>query len=63
MVSFSAVFSCIFPSSPSRVCDDSGSQKAKGSSSGKRKGEGNSKSATAPIVISYFPVNSYVSRM
>ncbi|KAG5539012.1 hypothetical protein RHGRI_019536 [Rhododendron griersonianum] len=61
MVSFSAVFSCFFLSSPSRVFDDSGRQKAKGSSSGKR--EGNSKAARAPIVISYFPVNSYVSRM
>ncbi|KAH7862813.1 hypothetical protein Vadar_009915 [Vaccinium darrowii] len=60
MVFFSAIFSCFCPSSPSRVSDDSGSQKEKELSSGK--GERKSKSSGAPIVMSYFPVNSYASR-
>ncbi|KAL7204296.1 hypothetical protein ACSBR2_017379 [Camellia fascicularis] len=62
MVVFSAIFSCFFPSSPARVSDNTGSQQVRAASMGKDKR--NSKSSKgAPIVVSYFPVNSQFSRL
>ncbi|KAL7204305.1 hypothetical protein ACSBR2_017388 [Camellia fascicularis] len=62
MVVFSAIFSCFFPSSPARVSDDAGSQQVKAASMEKNKR--NTKSSKgAPIVVSYFPVNSQLSRL
>ncbi|GMY22223.1 hypothetical protein FCV25MIE_17464 [Fagus crenata] len=57
MALFSALFTCFVPSALSRVSDDA--MKADSSEKAKNK----SKSSGAPIVVSYFPVNSYLSRM
>ncbi|KAF9665420.1 hypothetical protein SADUNF_Sadunf16G0120800 [Salix dunnii] len=62
MAQFSAIFSCFVPSSSSRVSNDNVSApEIKAPVSEKSKGK--SKSAGAPIVASYFPVNSYPSRL
>ncbi|KAF7137203.1 hypothetical protein RHSIM_Rhsim07G0052700 [Rhododendron simsii] len=59
---FSAIVSCFLPSRPPGTSDDSRSKKEKADpSSGK--GERKSKSSQAPIVVSYFPVNSQPSRL
>ncbi|KAL9368145.1 hypothetical protein Peur_039344 [Populus x canadensis] len=52
---FSAIFSCFVPSASSRVRDEA-HKKAEIPKS-------NSKSSGAPIVVSYFPMNSYLSRL
>ncbi|KAJ6947907.1 hypothetical protein NC651_002313 [Populus alba x Populus x berolinensis] len=52
---FSAIFSCFVPSASSRVRDEAHNK----AEIPKRK----SKSSGAPIVASYFPVNSYLSRL
>ncbi|KAJ7949112.1 hypothetical protein O6P43_029493 [Quillaja saponaria] len=62
MALFSVLSSCFVPSSSSsRVSDDAGSSKLKALSSEKSKNT-KAKSSGAPIVASYFPVNSYISR-
>ncbi|KAJ7949111.1 hypothetical protein O6P43_029492 [Quillaja saponaria] len=63
MALFSVLFSCfVVSSSSSRVSDDARSSKSKALSSDKSKNY-KAKSSGAPIVASYFPVNSYVSRL
>ncbi|GMY22258.1 protein QUIRKY-like [Fagus crenata] len=57
MALFSAFFKCFVPSSLSQVSDDV----IKADSSEKPKNK--SKSSGAPIVVSYFPVNSNLSRL
>ncbi|KAL9405256.1 hypothetical protein Peur_002228 [Populus x canadensis] len=52
---FSAIFSCFVPSASSRVIDEA-HKKAEVPKS-------KSKSSGAPIVVSYFPMNSYLSRL
>jgi len=52
---FSAIFSCFVPSASSRVIDEA-HKKAEIPKS-------KSKSSGAPIVVSYFPMNSYLSRL
>ncbi|GMY22224.1 hypothetical protein FCV25MIE_17500 [Fagus crenata] len=59
MALFSALFTCFVPSESSRVSDDA----MKADSSEKAKNKSKSKSSGAPIVVSYFPVNSYLSRL
>ncbi|KAJ9685769.1 hypothetical protein PVL29_017711 [Vitis rotundifolia] len=60
---FSAIISCFLPSSSSsRVSDDAGGSGSKVPSMGKDK-MSKSKSSGAPIVLSYFPLNSYLSRL
>ncbi|XAR54331.1 hypothetical protein NMG60_11029409 [Bertholletia excelsa] len=61
MALFSSVFGCLMPSS-SRVNDDAGDLKKKAASPEKRKSVSRS-SSQAPIVMSYFPVNSQMSRL
>ncbi|KAL9405250.1 hypothetical protein Peur_002222 [Populus x canadensis] len=62
MAKFSAIFSCFVPSFSSRVSNDNVSvPEVKAPKSEKSKGK--SKSSGAPIVVSYFPVNSYPSRL
>ncbi|KAF9665423.1 hypothetical protein SADUNF_Sadunf16G0121100 [Salix dunnii] len=62
MTQFSAIFSCFVPSSSSRVSNENVSApKVKAPVSERSKGR--SKSSGAPIVASYFPVNSYPSRL
>ncbi|CAK7331843.1 unnamed protein product [Dovyalis caffra] len=55
MVSFSAIFSCFVPPSSSRVTDEAPNKAEQPKSK--------SKSSGAPIVVSYFPMNSYLSRL
>ncbi|KDP43423.1 hypothetical protein JCGZ_16711 [Jatropha curcas] len=64
MVNFSAMFSCFVPSSSSssRVSDDAEVSNIKGSNVQKPKSKSKS-SSSAPIVVSYFPINSYMSRL
>ncbi|KAJ0038180.1 hypothetical protein Pint_24080 [Pistacia integerrima] len=50
------------PSSSSRVADNDAVKASKDSSS-KPKRKSSKKSSGAPIVVSYFPVNSYMSRL
>ncbi|KAJ6964104.1 hypothetical protein NC652_002404 [Populus alba x Populus x berolinensis] len=52
---FSAIFSCFVPSASSRVRDEAHNKAEIPKSK--------SKSSGAPIVASYFPVNSYLSRL
>jgi hypothetical protein len=52
---FSAILSCFVPSASSRVRDEA-HKKAEIPKS-------KSKSSGAPIVVSYFPMNSYLSRL
>ncbi|KAK4591608.1 hypothetical protein RGQ29_016151 [Quercus rubra] len=59
MALFSAFFKCFVPSSLSQVSD--GAMKAE--SSEKSKSKSKSKPSGAPIVVSYFPVNSNLSRL
>nr|POF23476.1 hypothetical protein CFP56_40053 [Quercus suber] len=59
MALFSALIKCFVPSSSSQVSDDA----MKADSSEKPKGKDKSKSSGAPIVLSYFPVNSNLSRL
>ncbi|KAI8027897.1 hypothetical protein LOK49_LG02G01308 [Camellia lanceoleosa] len=63
MVLLSTIFSCIMPSSWSpRISDDANGQNLKARSSEKPKRKA-TKSSRAPIVLSYFPVNSQLSRL
>ncbi|KAJ9685772.1 hypothetical protein PVL29_017714 [Vitis rotundifolia] len=56
---FSAILSCFVPSSSSsRVFNDAG-----GSSVKEPKSKSSKSSSRAPIPVSYFPVNSYLSRL
>ncbi|KAL4601443.1 hypothetical protein ACB092_11G273600 [Castanea dentata] len=60
MALFSAFFNCFVPFSLSRVSNDA----MKAESSEKPKNKSKSKSSSeAPIVVSHFPVNSYLSRL
>nr|POF23477.1 hypothetical protein CFP56_40054 [Quercus suber] len=60
MALFSAFFNCFWPSSLSRVSNDA----MKAESSEKPKNNSKSKSSSeAPIVVSHFTVNSYLSRL
>ncbi|KAL0006572.1 hypothetical protein SO802_008074 [Lithocarpus litseifolius] len=59
MALFSAFFKCFVPSSLSQVANDA----MKAESSEKSKSKSKSKPSGAPIVISYFPVNSILSRL
>ncbi|KAL4601441.1 hypothetical protein ACB092_11G274000 [Castanea dentata] len=59
MALFSAFFKCFVPSSLSQVSDDA----MKAESSEKSKSKSKSKPSGAPIVVSYFPVNSMLSRL
>ncbi|EEF49187.1 uncharacterized protein LOC8261130 [Ricinus communis] len=64
MVLFSAILSCFVPSSSSRVSDDA--EACSGSSmkvSNNEKPRSKSRSSSAPIIVSYFPMNSYMSRL
>ncbi|GMN55316.1 hypothetical protein TIFTF001_024436 [Ficus carica] len=69
MALFSAMFNCFAPSpSSSRVSDHiestTSNQKKKVASNDMKKAKSkSSKSSKAPIVVSYFPVNSYPSRL
>ncbi|KAL0006569.1 hypothetical protein SO802_008071 [Lithocarpus litseifolius] len=60
MALFSAFFNCFVPSSLSRVSNDA--MKAEPLEKPKNKTKSKS-SSEAPIVVSYFPVNSYLSRL
>ncbi|KAJ9158718.1 hypothetical protein P3X46_024280 [Hevea brasiliensis] len=66
MVHFSAVFSCFVPSSSSssssRVADDA-VQVSGMKAPNVEKPKSKPKSSSAPIVVSYFPMNSYMSRL
>ncbi|KAI5603172.1 hypothetical protein BDE02_01G202100 [Populus trichocarpa] len=53
---FSAIFSFFVSSSSSRVTDEAARNKTE-------KPKSKSKSSGAPIVVSYFPVNSSLSRL
>ncbi|KAJ9685771.1 hypothetical protein PVL29_017751 [Vitis rotundifolia] len=56
---FSAILSCFVPSSSSsRVFNDAGGSSVKGP-----KSKSSKSSSRAPIPVSYFPVNSYLSRL
>ncbi|KAG5000277.1 hypothetical protein AAZX31_08G150500 [Glycine max] len=58
----SSIFNCFVPSSSSQVSDYAkGSSQLKSPSSEKPKSKPKSKGA--PIVVSYFPVNHYPSRL
>ncbi|KAL4601449.1 hypothetical protein ACB092_11G274200 [Castanea dentata] len=59
MALFSAFFKCFVPSLLSHVSDDA----MKSDSSEKSKSKSKSKPSGAPIVVSYFPVNSMLSRL
>ncbi|POO00096.1 hypothetical protein TorRG33x02_042230 [Trema orientale] len=61
----SSFFNCFRPSSSSRVSDHIESSKKKVASSMEKssKSSSESKSSKAPVVLSYFPVNSYLSRL
>ncbi|CAN4080490.1 unnamed protein product [Withania somnifera] len=62
MALFSGFFSCFNSSTvPSRVCDDA--NKVKSKSSEKLAAKTKKKSSSAPIPISYFPINSQLSRL
>ncbi|KAJ7982169.1 hypothetical protein O6P43_001323 [Quillaja saponaria] len=67
MALFTSLFSCVVPSSSSsssRVSDDAaGSSKLKVFSSDQKSKSKAKSSSGAPIVTSYFPVNSYISRL
>ncbi|OAY40087.1 hypothetical protein MANES_10G148600v8 [Manihot esculenta] len=67
MVHLSAVFSCFVPpsssSSSSRVADDAVQASSMKAANAENKPKSKSKSSRAPIVVSYFPVNSYMSRL
>lgn len=73
MALFSALFNCFessssLSSSSSRVSDrvestDSDQKKKMASNEMKKSNSKSSKSSKAPIVVSYFPVNSYPSRL
>ncbi|KAK4372201.1 hypothetical protein RND71_007585 [Anisodus tanguticus] len=64
MAFFPGVLSCFsssVPSSSSRVCDDAVNNKSK--SSDKLGAKSKKKSSSAPIPVSYFPINSQFSRL
>jgi hypothetical protein len=60
MVHFSANFSCFVPSDSSRVSNDAVAC-SKEVSNKSEKPTSTSKSSGAPVVVSYFPRNSYLS--
>ncbi|OAY40085.1 hypothetical protein MANES_10G148400v8 [Manihot esculenta] len=63
----SVLFSCFLPSSSSssssRVADDAVQVSSMKAPNAENKPKSKSKSSTAPIVVSYFPINSYLSRL
>ncbi|KAL6981647.1 hypothetical protein U1Q18_023272 [Sarracenia purpurea var. burkii] len=64
----SAIFSCFSPSSSPRVSDHTAAAAApvrhfKAPSSNNPKTKDTPKRSGAPIVMSYFPVNSHLSRL
>ncbi|XP_017979783.1 PREDICTED: uncharacterized protein LOC108662755 [Theobroma cacao] len=61
--SVSAFLSCFLPKAFSRVSVDAQVACMKKSSSEKPETKSQSKGKGAPIVVSYFPVNSYLSRL
>ncbi|GFY92148.1 hypothetical protein Acr_08g0005440 [Actinidia rufa] len=64
MAFFSAVFNCFVQSLPSsQVSDDASSQKMRVASSVKLESKSPKTSSRAPIVVSYFPVSSNLSRL
>ncbi|XP_017979782.1 PREDICTED: uncharacterized protein LOC108662753 [Theobroma cacao] len=64
LFSVSALLSCFLPKAFSRVSDDAQvAGMMKKSSSEKTETKSQSKGKGAPIVVSYFPVNSYLSRL
>ncbi|XP_062077024.1 uncharacterized protein LOC133781932 [Humulus lupulus] len=60
-----SLFNCFRPSYVPRVSDhdESSKKKVDSSSMEKNKSSESIKSSTAPVVVSYFPVNSYPSRL
>ncbi|PRQ54492.1 hypothetical protein RchiOBHm_Chr1g0314271 [Rosa chinensis] len=68
MAKLSALLNCFFPSSSSQVSDDAGNTSyiAKAPSSNesrKSKSMKSTSSSGAPIIVSHFPHNSYISRL
>ncbi|PRQ49609.1 hypothetical protein RchiOBHm_Chr2g0123821 [Rosa chinensis] len=65
MAIFSALLSCFIPSSSSQVSDDVGNASIAAASSKDSRKIKSSKSSSsgAPIVVSHFPHNSYISRL
>ncbi|ONI20284.1 hypothetical protein PRUPE_2G006800 [Prunus persica] len=68
MAIFSPILNCFMPLSNSQVSNDAGGPKgcAKAPSSKeskKSKSKSSSSSSRAPIIVSYFPHNSYCSRL
>ncbi|OAY40086.1 hypothetical protein MANES_10G148500v8 [Manihot esculenta] len=68
MVHLSAVFfSCFVPSSSSssssRVADDAAQVSSMKVPNAENKPKSKSKSSSTPIVVSHFPINSYLSRL
>ncbi|TMW84110.1 hypothetical protein EJD97_025777, partial [Solanum chilense] len=57
MALFSGLFSCFTSNVPSRVCDDENKSKSSTTNTKKKS------SSKAPIPISYFPINTQVSRL
>ncbi|KAI4333175.1 hypothetical protein L6164_018013 [Bauhinia variegata] len=63
MAWFSVLFNCFAPSSSSRARVSDYGQGSKPKAGSSQKPERNSKSKAAPVPVSYFPVNSYLSRL
>ncbi|PRQ49614.1 hypothetical protein RchiOBHm_Chr2g0123881 [Rosa chinensis] len=66
MAIFSALLSCFIPSSSPQVSDDAGNAgvaKAPSPKDSRKSKSPKSSSSRAPIVVSHFPHNSYISRL
>ncbi|PRQ49607.1 hypothetical protein RchiOBHm_Chr2g0123801 [Rosa chinensis] len=66
MAIFSVLLSCFIPSSSSQVSDAAGNAsiaKAPSSKDSRKSNSLKSSSSGAPIVVSHFPHNSYISSM
>ncbi|KAL6288429.1 hypothetical protein ACE6H2_005939 [Prunus campanulata] len=62
MAIFSSILNCFMPLSNSQVSDDAGGS-AKAPSLKESKKSKSKSSSGAPIIVSYFPHNSYRSRL